>query len=178
MAFQTEGQETPDFPDDDDWEERFTVVAPWLWPPYDKPETVVWPALDSQSGINFEGAEIEIRHITDGASNTYMVGEKNLDPDCYEGTDTVPSKEGNFGCGGDGHSYFQGFDWDTHRFGAEPPIPDSPGAEVYTVFGAAHPVVWHVALCDGSVRGILYDIDAVTHKRLSNRHDGQALGAF
>jgi hypothetical protein len=80
-----------------------------------------WPPLDSQSGVNFTGSEIKIQQIEDGASNTYMIGEKNLDPDTYEGVDTTASEEGYYGSGGDGQGYFVGFDWDTHRWAMEPP---------------------------------------------------------
>jgi len=180
--FQKAGLDT-ETPDDDVWyddknNEDRQLIFSWLWPPYGNPASVQWPPIDSQSGVNFEGADIEIRHISDGTSNTYMVGDKNLDPDCYEGTDTTPDAAGNFGCGGDGHSYYQGFDWDTHRFTAKPPIPDSPGAEVYEQFGSAHPTVWHVVLCDGAVRAVSFDIDLTTHRRLGSRFDGQTLGQF
>jgi len=186
MAFQKAGQDTEE-EDDDRWfgenKSEELMVFGWLFPKYKGywgNETSVrnWPPLDSQSGVNFLGAEIELRHITDGASNTYMVGEKNLDPDTYEGTDTTENEQGGYGSGGDGHSYFQGFDWDTHRFGAEPPVQDSPGADPFRVFGSAHPVVWHAVLCDGSVRAVSYDIDLTTHKRLANRHDGREIGSF
>jgi prepilin-type N-terminal cleavage/methylation domain-containing protein len=180
MDFQKAGQDT-EIESDDEWYTDFGTVGMWLWPPlYSavRDPKFKWPPLESQSGVNFEGAEIELKMISDGGSNTYMVGEKNLDPDAYEGTDTVADALGNYGSGGDGQGYYVGFDWDTHRFAHEPPIQDSPGADLYRVFGSAHPSVVHMVLCDGSVRGISYDIDLVTHKSLANRHDGKALGSF
>ena len=180
MEFQKAGQDTA-IESDDEWFTDLATVAPWLWPPLYTPTpspTFKWPPLDSQSGVNFEGAAIELKMITDGGSNTYMIGEKYVDPDCYEGTDTTPNDLGVYGDGGDGQGYYVGFDWDTHRFANQPPLQDSPGFEGFRLFGSAHPAVVHMVLCDGSVRGISYDIDETTHKRLSNRHDGQALGAF
>jgi prepilin-type N-terminal cleavage/methylation domain-containing protein len=172
MQFQLKGMNTPDDPDDDEW-----VVFPngvkWVFPPFkgyygNLTSVNDWPPLDSQSGVNFTGAEIKTSHITDGTAKTYMVGEKYLAPESYDGS---------AGSGGDGHSYFQGFDWDVHRFAAEnwPPVPDTPGADYYWMFGSAHPGVWHVVMCDGSVRGVSFDIDITTHRRLANRHDGETM---
>ena len=180
MGFQKAGQDTQ-IVSDDEWFTDPGTVAKWLWPPLynvTPDPTFKWPPHDSQSGVNFEGAEIEIQMITDGASNTYMVGEKNLDPDAYEGTDTVPGETGAYGSGGDGQGYFVGYDWDTHRFAHKPPTQDTPGADLFEVFGSAHPGAWYVVMCDGSVTGVSYDIDLTTHKRLANRHDGQPVGEF
>ena len=180
MEFQKAGQDT-EIESDDEWYTDLPTVVKWLWPPLysaTPDPNFKWPPLDSQSGVNFEGAEIELQMISDGTSNTYMVGEKNLDPDAYEGTDSVPGETGALGSGGDGQGYFVGYDWDTHRFAHKPPIQDSPGADLYEVFGSAHPGAWSVVLCDGSVRSISYDIDLTTHKRLANRHDGQTVGEF
>jgi prepilin-type N-terminal cleavage/methylation domain-containing protein len=173
MDFQKAGQET-EAENDDEWYTDLPTVLPWIFPPYPgygggANSVIKWPPQDSQSGVNFIGAELELQHITDGSSNTYMVGEKNLDPDVYLGA---------YGSGGDGQGYFVGFDWDTHRFAAEPPVPDTPGADLYKLFGSAHPSVWMVVLCDGSVRSMSYDIELATHRRLANRHDGQTVGAF
>jgi prepilin-type N-terminal cleavage/methylation domain-containing protein len=181
--YQKTGQDTLDDPNDDTFYTDLATVAPWLFPPYKgyygtKTTVDNWPPLDSQSGINFTGAEIEFRQIPDGASNTYMVGEKNLDSDCYEGFDSVADAKGNYGSGGDGQGYFAGFDWDTHRWAHKLPIPDTPGGDFYEVFGSAHPAAWHVALCDGSVRAMSYDVDLSIHKRLANRQDGREVGSF
>ena len=37
-----------------------------------------WPPFNGQTGINYTGAEIKLKHIIDGISKTYMVGEKYL----------------------------------------------------------------------------------------------------
>ncbi|HEX6963204.1 MAG TPA: DUF1559 domain-containing protein, partial [Lacipirellula sp.] len=162
-AFQKAGQETLDDETDDKWfndKEDLQLIAWWLWPNsvYDgKPDPkFFWPPLDSQNGVNFESAEIELQMISDGASNTYLVGEKNLDPDTYEGTDTVADEKGDYGSGGDGQGYFVGFDWDTHRFALDVPVRDTPGADLFRLFGSAHPTVWYAVMCDGAVRGVSY----------------------
>jgi hypothetical protein len=180
MDFQKAGQLTEE-EEDDEWYTDLPTVLPWLFPPYpgyggSGSAAIKWPPMDSQSGVNFIGAEIELQHITDGGSNTYMVGEKNPNPDVYEGFDNNASD--GLGSGGDGQGYYVGFDWDTQRFGYEPPVPDTPGADLYKLFGSAHPTVWYAVMCDGAVRALSYDIDLTTHKRLANRHDGQPVGNF
>jgi prepilin-type N-terminal cleavage/methylation domain-containing protein len=172
MSFQLEGQFTDD-PNDDKWTEG-GAGAKWVFvqlAPYGNPAGFQgWPPLDSQSGVNFL-AEIELQHITDGTSNTYMVGEKFLDSLAYSGDGTIN--------GGDNHSYYSGWDWDTQRFATEdwPPLPDTPNANFYQMFGSAHPGAWHALLCDGSVRAMSYDIDITTHKRYANRFDSQVISA-
>jgi prepilin-type N-terminal cleavage/methylation domain-containing protein len=181
MAFKIAGGDT--LTESDDAYPPNLGGAKWVFPPFKgyygaASKVTDWPPLTSQSGVNFTGSEIEIRHISDGVSNTYMVGEKNLDPDCYEGTDPTPNDTGAYGCGGDGQGYFVGFDWDTHRFAMDVPVQDTPGADPWRLFGSAHPTSWHVVLCDGAVRAVSYDIDADTHRFLANRLDGQTLGPY
>jgi hypothetical protein len=169
LDFQSEGQETFDDPNDDRWY-GLSQVLPWLFVPfkgyYGTQDVVTnWPPPDSQSGINFTGSEIKISHLVDGATNTYMVGEKYLAPEAYNDTSAN---------GGHNHSYFQGFDWDVHRWAAEkwPPVPDTPGFARYEMFGSAHGGAWHMVFCDGSVQALSYDIDLTIHRRLANRYDG------
>jgi prepilin-type N-terminal cleavage/methylation domain-containing protein len=174
LDFQKEGQNTPDDPNDDRWFDVSTMLK-WILPPlkgYYGTLTSIdnWPPLDSQSGVNFTGSQIKISHLTDGSTSTYMVGEKYLDPEAYDD---------NSANGGHNHSYFQGFDWDTHRWATDewPPVPDTPGFDRYEMFGSAHPGVWQIVFCDGSVQALSFDIDLTVHRRLANRSDGQALPA-
>lgn len=164
---QTKGQESADDESDDvyiDWK------LPWIAPSYTSIDTVTdWPGPKCQSGINFTGFEAKLKHITDGTTKTYMVGEKFLDPDAYDCDGTVN--------GGDNHSYFQGFDWDVNRWATKdwPPLRDTPGLAYYQGFGSVHPGSWQAVMCDGSVRAFSYDADILVHRHLSNRYDGQAI---
>jgi prepilin-type N-terminal cleavage/methylation domain-containing protein len=173
LEFQKKGQDTPDNPDDDECYDMDTVVqwiAPRLKGYYGTLTKITdWAPLNSQSGVNFPGAEMKLSHLKDGTTSTYMVGEKFLDPDAY-GDSNI-----NFG---HNHSYFQGFDWDTNRWASNfeksmwLPLPDTPGLNRYEMFGSAHPGVWHMVFCDGSVQGMSFDIDGTIHRRLANRFDG------
>ena len=166
------GQATPDDDKDDTFKDPTNAeLIAWLWMP-DYPAKMdgfaIWPPLNGQTGINFEGAEIKVSQISDGTTKTYMVGEKHLDPDAYDCDGTVNS--------GDNHSYYQGFDWDVNRWATNEWIPrqDTPGFDYYQGFGSVHPGIWYALMCDGSVRSFTFDINVLAHKRLANRLDGQA----
>ena len=55
------------------------------------------------------------------------------------------------------------------------PRPDTPGFSDWQLWGSAHITGFHMALCDGSVRAVSYDINRKAHQRLGNREDGEPL---
>jgi len=113
-------------------------------------------------GVSFIRSKISLKHITDGSSNTYMVGEKHIDSEYYlNGLD-----------GGDNEFWTNGYDRDNFRAASHVPVADAP--EEIDCFGSAHPSTWHMAYCDGSVHGLTYDIDLLIHKCLASRNDGKA----
>jgi hypothetical protein len=131
-----------------------------------------WP-----TGISYLRSEVKMADISDGASNTYLLGEKYLAPDAYfNGAD-----------GADNESMYNGFDNDTYRTtyyqGENPPshtpLQDTPGYTdgTYSRFGSPHATSCAMALCDGSVQWISYSIDPETHRRLGNRSDGKTVDA-
>jgi hypothetical protein len=169
-GWKLKGQETPDNESDDVYRTKGEIPLEWAFPNYAAAEPVQkWPELKEQSGINFFGAEIKLKQITDGTSKTYMVGEKFLDTDAYDSDGSIN--------GGDNHSYFQGFDWDVNRWAASdsPPLRDTPGLNFFSQFGSAHAGAWQAVLCDGSVRAFSYDIEINIHRHLGNRTDGQPI---
>ena len=133
----------------------------------DAPGFPWWPP-EFFTGIAFERSEIKMCDVTDGTSNTYMIGEKYLNVDRYfDGLD-----------GGDNQSLFSGWNCDNHRctlVSAGSPMQDQPGYTSVRIFGSAHAIGFHMALCDGSVHMINYSIDPETHRRLGNRHDGMTI---
>jgi prepilin-type N-terminal cleavage/methylation domain-containing protein len=156
-----DGPEGPKFWVKED--KTFAERPEWLFRNFANVNQTPWPPFDGQTGINYLGAEVKFQHIMDGSSKTYLVGEKNLNPDAYESDGSAD--------GGDNHSYYQGWDWDTHRWAADqwPAVPDTPGLEAYQQFGSAHPGVWHAVMCDGSVTSIDYGVDIEIHKGFANR---------
>jgi prepilin-type N-terminal cleavage/methylation domain-containing protein len=164
--WQTAGQGTPD----DLLDDQYMTSPPldWLWPSYTNPEPVVtWPKPDMQTGVNFFGAEIKLKQITDGTSKTYMVGEKHLQAAAYD-------CDGNLN-GGDNQNYFAGYDWDVNRWADKQPMFDTQNLDIYTRFGSVHPGGWNAVMCDGSVRSFSYDIELNVHRHLANRFDGQTI---
>ena len=136
----------------------------WLLVDYNNPKGHQWPPFNGQTGINYLGAEIKYRHITDGTSKTYMVGEKYMNADWYDDPDGKNEP-------GDNHSIYQGYDWDTHRWANEVWLPtqDTPGLDGYWSYGSAHPGAWNMVLCDGSVQSQSYDIDGKIYGEFANR---------
>ena len=125
------------------------------------------------TGISYLVSQVTLAMITDGASNTYMLGEKQINPDHYlDGLD-----------GGDNETMYCGYNSDMFRStwydGQNPatafvPMQDTPGwaaADEAEIFGSAHANSCNMSFCDGSVQAISYTIDPEVHRRLGNRQD-------
>jgi len=126
-----------------------------------------WHDVSSFTGISYERSEVTLVQITDGASHTYLAGEKYLNPDHYTtGID-----------GGDNENLFVGFDNDLNRStypGHGPPARDRPGLGNGVSFGSAHAAGFQVVMCDGSVHLIGYSVDLRIHRCRGNRADGES----
>jgi prepilin-type N-terminal cleavage/methylation domain-containing protein len=136
-----------------------------------------WAGLPLNTGVCLQHTELPLARVTDGPSNTYLVGEKYLTPDNYENGED----------GGDNETAYSGFNWDIVRSCSnattyqasnyQAPQQDTPGHGNVWNFGSAHPGSFSITFCDGSVHGISYSIDPETHRRLCNRADGQPIDA-
>ena len=122
-------------------------------------------------GVVFRRSQIRLKDITDGASKTYLVGEKYIDP----------AKMANGTSDDDDQSLFSGFDRDMVRVGCVPPYRDRAGFDpkdvhggypVPLAYGSGHPAACGIAMADGSVRSVEYAIDAAIHRAASSRNDG------
>jgi prepilin-type N-terminal cleavage/methylation domain-containing protein/prepilin-type processing-associated H-X9-DG protein len=124
------------------------------------------------TGVIFLCSQCRMADITDGSSNTYLIGERYINPDYY----TTNSG----GYSSDDGNAFQGFDNDIVRFASSGnmPMQDTPGsADHGWSFGSAHADSFNMAFCDGSVRAMSYSIDANTHTYLGGRADGKMIDA-
>ena len=130
-----------------------------------------WPDGSQWTGICFVRSHVGIHHVTDGTSQTYLIGEKNVDPMAYGVAAAV-----NLVDKGDAENLYTGFNNDNGRSTAEVPMPDTPGQQFSSRFGSAHRSGFQAAFCDGSVHWIRYDIDAAVHRSLGNRQDGAVVG--
>jgi prepilin-type processing-associated H-X9-DG protein len=137
--------------------------------------TYPW-AGQRETGAIYRVSAVRLADVRDGASQTYLLGEKYLPADRYTaGLD-----------GGDNQSLFLGFDADNCRFtggpdayaGYLPPMRDQQGQERLYSFGSAHPTTCNFAFGDGSVQALSYTSSAETHRRLGSRADGLPLAEF
>jgi prepilin-type N-terminal cleavage/methylation domain-containing protein/prepilin-type processing-associated H-X9-DG protein len=135
-----------------------------------------WPTSDyPTTGVCYFRSLVATAWITDGMSNTYLLGEKYLQPEAYP----VCAD------GGDNETAYNGCNVDIirvtcYRPNPSPPIIDVPrqdtmGYSNYNLFGSAHANGCVMAFCDGSVQWINYSIDPETHRRLGNRADGKTV---
>jgi prepilin-type N-terminal cleavage/methylation domain-containing protein len=145
-----------------------------------------------------KGAPLNFASITDGLSNTMLIGEKAVNKLTYQSNADQTW--------GDDQGYAEGLAWDNIRYGTtfemtdnqarcslsnypQPnclynhPVQDQPAPSRYGDpahpgwpnwhWGSAHPSGFNAALADGSVRHITYNIDIPVLFYLCNRKDGQ-----
>jgi prepilin-type N-terminal cleavage/methylation domain-containing protein/prepilin-type processing-associated H-X9-DG protein len=137
-----------------------------------------WTAAQQPTGICFITSMVTMAAIEDGTSNTFLVGEKYLNPNDYNtGKDD-----------GDSGPAYAGFDWCFARWAlrsstgdpANPytypaPRQDTAGYADPRGFGSAHSGAFNMGLCDGSVRSISYGIDTYTYGWLCDRNDKRVI---
>ena len=128
-------------------------------------------------GISYYRSVVKVAQITDGLSNTLLIGDKYLNPDWYEDSQGWGDDDGAFG----GQSVDSirwtgaGGGTDGESGASRFPAQDTAGFVHYFAFGSAHPGGWNATFCDGSVHSINYDLDTEVFRRLGSRFDGQTL---
>jgi prepilin-type processing-associated H-X9-DG protein len=113
--------------------------------------------------------EITFAKISDGSSNTLVLGEKTLDPNLYLVGEWYDDK-----------GWTDGWDPDTLRstmctISADKAIPASLVRPAGFRFGSAHTTAMNVGFADGSVRSINYEIQLEVLNRLANRSDDESV---
>jgi prepilin-type N-terminal cleavage/methylation domain-containing protein/prepilin-type processing-associated H-X9-DG protein len=135
-----------------------------------------------QTGIMYYHSELKPGRITDGTTQTYLVGEKYCDPLNYETENLFTQQDEN-------QDIYVGYEWDNHRVSWSPvgefpavsqqelyqPAQDTPGSYKRAAFGSAHTGGFNMAMCDGSVQTVSYDIDPLAHRYLASRLDGEVI---
>jgi prepilin-type N-terminal cleavage/methylation domain-containing protein/prepilin-type processing-associated H-X9-DG protein len=138
------------------------------------------------NGVVYQLSEVSTRDILDGTTNTYLVGEKPLNPDSDEGVIRDNSDDG---------PVYRGFDDDIMRWTGTmtysggnltnprplPLVRDTPGVNHQSTlysFGGRHPGVCMIAMADGSVRGIQFSISGEINRLLGGCNEGGVVGNF
>jgi prepilin-type N-terminal cleavage/methylation domain-containing protein/prepilin-type processing-associated H-X9-DG protein len=118
-----------------------------------------------QTGVVRQFYPNRIADITDGTTNTLMVGDKRLNLSYLGQPQEV-----------DGVGYTSGWDRDVVRTTDRAPKPDFSGTSDTTRrFGSSHPGRFNAVFADGSVRPISYSINPTFFSYLGNKSDGQVI---
>lgn len=135
-----------------------------------------WDDMSGQTGISHQRSQVTLADVQDGASNTFLIGEKYVNLEHYaDGKDL-----------GDSETMFCGDHLNTLRWtGINGTIGNAtnnnlPRQDSSAIgegnrvqwFGSAHAGSFNMSFCDGSVRTINYSIDGEVYRRLGNRKDG------
>jgi prepilin-type N-terminal cleavage/methylation domain-containing protein len=135
-------------------------------------EAWVGAGMGRSTGLFTTRSTTRAAHILDGASNTYLLGERLMNPDIYD-TDNQCDNDQGWDLGHD----FDVIRW-TRNQNSDKPRRDRGGyGGCLSAFGSAHPSGFHMVFAGGAVRQMNYEIDVETHRRLGNRKDKIPLSA-
>jgi prepilin-type N-terminal cleavage/methylation domain-containing protein len=111
---------------------------------------------------------VRMTDITDGTSNTLLVGDKRMN------LLLLGQKQPD-----DNQGYTDGFNNDTIRKTKLPPAPDyvAPVGDGGGIFGSSHTGVVNFVFADGSVHAIGYTINPTVFQYLGQKDDGHAVPA-
>ncbi|MCA9189800.1 MAG: DUF1559 domain-containing protein [Pirellulaceae bacterium] len=149
---------------------------------YDAAKTYRWQyenPVYEQNGVSHQRSEVKLAQVEDGTSKTGLFGEKYLNPDYYvDGNDPADDQNIFLGHDRDVNGYFAN---SSARAVVNPQNPatlnvlsprqDRPGVSLNFEFGSAHPAGFYLALCDGSVQMLTYDIDPIPYYNYGGRND-------
>jgi prepilin-type N-terminal cleavage/methylation domain-containing protein/prepilin-type processing-associated H-X9-DG protein len=120
------------------------------------------------NGVIFQRSFIRITDILNGSSNTFLIGEKYLNPQNYD-TGSDP---------GDNESMYVGMDndinrttdpWDGSKAAANPQR-DRWGYQNTFIFGSNHSTGLNMLMCDGSAKHVSYEVEPAVFLRAGNRN--------
>ena len=118
------------------------------------------------TGLVYQMSTTRLHEITDGLSNTYLIGEKYVQ--IPQPTNPEVRDFGN------DQAALIGDDHDIRRWTAGRPRADRSIANS-EVFGSSHRSGWNAAMADGSVRTVAFGLDGELHRHLGNRADAQTV---
>ena len=132
-------------------------------------------AYPGANGISYTLSAVRAAQITDGTSNTCLIGEKYQDPAGYESA--VSYKHGDYAAltsaTNSTRRVANGIKYSISKTAS--PRLDSINDHTYHGFGSVHHGAFNMAFCDGSVRTVSYGIADDVHNSLANRRDGKTI---
>lgn len=158
------------------------VRTPWR---ITTPATATAPAIGERP--NGAPSATKPQEITDGLSNTMVISEKVVRSDLYDGN----TNGAGGGSRSDDRGWSDGWDPDTVRLTALPPLSDSDGAICFNAdpqvaqyctggqdvffFGSAHSSGVNSAFADGSVRAISFSVDPAVFNALGSKNGEEVI---
>ena len=120
------------------------------------------PIDDDNNGLLFLNSRVSLESISDGSSNTVLIGEFLPYVDSLGWASGTRSSLRNMS------ELYTGKDWSA-RDSSMYPLTEVGG------FGSTHPGVLNVCLADGSVQSLMFSMDQTVMENLGNRADGAML---
>jgi prepilin-type N-terminal cleavage/methylation domain-containing protein/prepilin-type processing-associated H-X9-DG protein len=133
----------------------------------------VEPFDPDNAGPIYTRSKINERQVTDGLSNTFVIGEKYLTEEIEEGEE-IPAPGTEHAARGDS-AIFAGDSRETILRTADEGFPGRPDDDDNERFGSEHGTQSHFAFLDGSVRLISYDIDEDAYEWMGIIADGMGV---
>jgi prepilin-type N-terminal cleavage/methylation domain-containing protein/prepilin-type processing-associated H-X9-DG protein len=130
------------------------------------------------SGIAFYRSEVKMRQVTDGTSNTYMLGEKWMFVENYEsGLDDGDNEPAFAGNNNDTirMTYYDPANDQQYRLQSDTENPKGSNGQAYgrRKFGGPHPGGFNMVMCDGSVSLVALDVEPAIHAARGSRNGGE-----